>query len=122
METKQQAIARATAYLRAAGCTYHIKDSDGNDVINTIPQKITPTQRRKYVGYKRHYSPIIKAVDDGQNSFAVTIQVPEEFDVAKYRGALSASMSTAYGRANHISHINRKERTVELMVVRPSEM
>lgn len=119
MSTQKQAIARATAYLRAAGCSYHIVDADGNDVVNILPQKFEAKPRRKYVGYKRHYSPLIKAVDNGKDSFSVTIKVPEEFDVGRYRGALSASMSSQYGHGNHISHINRKDRTIELMVVRP---
>lgn len=120
MNQKRQCIARAIAFLATAGVTYHIVDEDGTDIANTIPSKFKPVQqRRNYMGYKNHYTPLLRSVDNGTGSFALTIQVPEEYDPGKYRGALSASLTTTYGRGNHITHIDRKKRTIDVTVVRP---
>jgi hypothetical protein len=116
-KVKKQAIEKAMAYLQAAGATYHIVDSDGNEVANTINTRKKKSYR--HVGYADHYNPYLEKFKDSAGSFEMKILVPEQFNVEAYRGALAATLSTRFGKGNSLTKTDRKARTIDVLVVRP---
>lgn len=118
---KSAALSKAIAFLKAAGATYHIVDSDGNEVANTIT---TARKKRayKHLGYSKHYSQYLqKFTESSADSFETKIAVPEEFNLSDYRAALSAALVTRFGRGNSVTQLNRAARTIDVMVVRAPE-
>ncbi len=112
IDIKQKAIARAVAYLVAAGAEYHIKPAEGDELVSPAFQRKPVVTRRPKGTLSDIYLPVVEHMQAGQMA---TVQVPHDEDINKFRSAMCGWMVRAWGAESFITELDRESNKITVL-------
>jgi hypothetical protein len=114
----EKSIHNAQALLRAAGCSFRIVDSIGEEHLHDPDNRFAPkraarkrTSNVPHGALTQHFRPYITDVKVGD-----VVEIPiEGFSPESLRSSLCARLSTEWGKGSYACTVNKKTKAIEVL-------